>query len=298
MRRLRRLIINADDFGISRGVNDGIVEAAQAGGITSTSLMVNMPASSDAITRVRQCPRISVGLHFNLTIGSAVTGSSSLTQSSTAEFYSLAKLLAAASLGMLDESDIERECLAQIDRMTRAGFPPTHLDSHRHVHTHPAIYPAVLRAVQARRIPYLRVPCEPLDDAPAAWGATFKKSLSLLSTRRPNRTTAAGNLADRPGQHITGFVGISVRGGRSYTARLFELIRDLPDGTTELMTHPGYADVALALRDNYTVERETELGVLCSHEFRELLRECKVSLINFGDQTAIVTKEHEIAELR
>jgi len=298
MRRLRRLIINADDFGISRGVNDGIVEAAQAGGITSTSLMVNMPASSDAITRVRQCPRISVGLHFNLTLGSAVTGSSSLTQSATGEFYSLAKLLAAASLGMLDESDVERECLAQIDRMTRAGFPPTHLDSHRHVHTHPAIYPAVLRAVQARRIPYLRVPCEPLDDAPAAWGATFKKSLSLLSTRRPNRTTAAGNLTDRRGQHITGFVGISVRGGRSYTARLFELIRDLPDGTTELMTHPGYADVALALRDNYTVERETELSVLCSHEFRELLRECKVSLINFGDQTAIVTKEHEIAELR
>ena len=298
MHRSRRLIINADDFGISRGVNDGIVEAAQAGGITSTSLMVNMPASSDAMMRARQCPRISVGLHFNLTVGAAVTGSSSLTQGSTGEFYSLSKLLAAASLGMLEESDIERECLSQIDRMTRAGFPPTHLDSHRHVHTHPAIYPAVLRAVQARRIPYLRVPCEPLDDSPAAWGATFKKSLSLLSTRRPTRTTTTGALADRPGQNITGFVGVSVRPGRSFAARLFQLIRDLPDGTTELMTHPGYADVALAMRDNYTVERETELSVLCSHEFRELLRESKIALANFGDQTAIVTKEHEIAELR
>ena len=100
MHRSRRLIINADDFGISRGVNDGIVEAAQAGGITSTSLMVNMPASADAMMRARQCPRISVGLHFNLTVGAAVTGSSSLTQGSTGEFYSLSKLLAAASLGI------------------------------------------------------------------------------------------------------------------------------------------------------------------------------------------------------
>ena len=299
MRRHRRLIINADDFGISRGVNDGIVEAAQAGGITSTSLMVNMPASSDAIARARQCSRLSVGLHFNLTVGNAITGSSSLTHSSTGEFYSLSKLLAAASLGMLNESDVERECLAQIDRMTSAGFPPTHLDSHRHVHTHPAIYPAVMRAVSARRIPYLRVPCEPLDDAPpAAWGATFKKSLSLLSTRRQSKSTTTASLADRPGQNITGFVGVSVRPGRSFATQLFELIRDLPDGTTELMTHPGYADVALAMRDNYTVERETELGVLCSQSFRDLLHECRVSLVNFGDQTAIVTKEHEIAELR
>jgi chitin disaccharide deacetylase len=298
MRRLRRLIINADDFGISRGVNDGIVEAAQAGGITSTSLMVNLPASSDAITRARQCPRISVGLHLNLTVGNAISGSSSLTQGNSTEFYSLSKLLAAASLGMVNESDVERECLSQIDRMTSAGFPPTHIDSHRHVHTHPAIYPAVMRAVQARRIPYMRVPCEPLDDAPAAWGATFKKSLSLLSTRRQSRSTTAASLADRPGQNITGFVGISVRPGRSFAGQLFELIRDLPDGTTELMTHPGYADVALAMRDNYTVERETELTVLCSQEFRDLLNECRVSLVNFGDQTAIVTKEHEIAEVR
>src|SRR5690242_14906464 len=138
MRRHRRLIINADDFGISRGVNDGIVEAAQAGGITSTSLMVNMPASADAITRARQCSRISVGLHFNLTVGHAITGSSSLTQGNSTEFYSLSKLLAAASLGMLNESDIERDCLSQIDRMTSAGFPPTHIGSTRHVPTHPA----------------------------------------------------------------------------------------------------------------------------------------------------------------
>jgi predicted glycoside hydrolase/deacetylase ChbG (UPF0249 family) len=299
MRKLRRLIINADDFGISRSVNLGISEAAHAGGITSTSLIVNLPDSADAVSRARQCAGVSVGIHFNLTVGNALTGPSSLTHGNSAEFYSLSRLLAAASLGMIDEVDIERECLAQIDRMTRAGFPPTHFDSHRHVHTHPAIYPAILRSVQARRIPHLRVPCEPLDVDTGAFEAAVKKSLLLLSAHRsrrpstPTRTTPTRTTP--PPQYATGFVGISLQGGPAFADRLFALVRDLPAGTTELMTHPGYADADLAKRDTYTVEREIELRVLCSREFHDLLRENRIALANFGDQTAIVTKEHELA---
>jgi len=295
MRELRRLIINADDFGISRGVNDGILEAAQSRGITSTSLMVNLPYSTDAIRRSRQHSAISIGLHFNLTVGNALTGPSSLTQGPSTEFYPLSRLLAAASLGMIEEADVERECLAQIDRMTRAGCPPTHLDSHRHVHTHPAIYPAVLRAVRARRIPHLRVPCEPLHLNAGVVGATLKKGFLMLSARRTRP------LGDGSGEHPrtsaqTGFVGISLQGGRSFADRLFTLIRELPAGTTELMTHPGYADADLARRDSYTTQREIELRVLCSEAFHDLLESSGVALANFGDQTAIVTREHELAE--
>lgn len=299
MRELRRLIINADDFGISRRVNDGILEAAQAGGITSTSLMVNLPDSSDAIARARQHPAISVGLHFNLTVGNALTGPSSLTQGWGTEFYPLSRLLAAASLGLIDESDVECECLAQIDRMTRAGCPPTHLDSHRHVHTHPAIYPGVLRAVRARGIPHLRVPCEPLNLNAGVLGATLKKSMLLLSARRSRRyRNGIGVQPVIPSQNITGFVGISLQGGTSFADRLFTLIRELPAGTTELMTHPGYADADLAKRDNYTIEREIELNVLCSDEFHELLENSSITLANFADRTAIATREQELAEYR
>src|SRR6476659_9392907 len=102
----RQLIINADDFGISRGVNAGIAEAAACGGISSTSLMVNLPDSADAVTRARSCPRISVGLHFNLTVGNALTGPSSLTQGQTAQLYPLSGLLAAAARRVLDEHDV------------------------------------------------------------------------------------------------------------------------------------------------------------------------------------------------
>jgi len=297
MREARRLIINADDFGISRGVNDGILEAAQSGGITSTSLIVNLPDSSDAVARTSRCSGISVGLHLNLTVGNALTGPSSLTRGASPEFYSLSRLLAAASLGMIDESDVERECLAQIDRMTRAGFPPTHLDSHRHVHIHPAIYPAVLRAVQARRIPHLRVPCEPLAFNAAVLGATLKKGVLLVSARRSRRNGHGTSGNPGAGAHgVARFVGISLQGGAPFAERLFALIRELPAGTTELMTHPGHADPDLAKRDNYTVAREIELEVLCSDAFRELLETSSVTLANFGDQSATVTREDELAE--
>lgn len=295
MRKLRRLIINADDFGISRGVNDGIVQAARAGGITSTSVMVNLPDSEDAVARARELEGISLGLHLNLTLGDALTGPSSLTRGKSAEFYSLPQILALASIGMIEESDIERETLAQIDRMTRAGFPPTHVDSHRHVHMHPAIYPAVLRAVRARRIAYLRVSCEPLDVNAGVLGATLKKSLLLLSARHLGGGTAVRRFSSGEPMH---FAGISLQGGSSFADRLFSLIRDLPAGTTELMTHPGYSDAALSRRDSYTVERETELRVLCSEEFRELLRANGVVLSTFDDHSAVITGEQQVGEYR
>ena len=135
----KRLIINADDFGISRGVNIGIIEAAEAGVVTSASLITNLPAFADAISRAQSSPDLSVGLHLNFTIGGPITRAPSLTRRNTGEFYPLPALLGRASLGRLDASDINLECRAQIDRMIDAGFPPTHLDSHRHVHAHPAI---------------------------------------------------------------------------------------------------------------------------------------------------------------
>src|SRR5205814_8398909 len=178
----KRLIINADDFGISPGVNIGIIEAVGAGAVTSASLIVNLPGSADAVSRARPFRSLSLGLHFNLTTGRPLTPTPSLT-SNTGEFYALPMLLARASLGLLEESDIERECLAQIDRMTRAGFPTTHLDSHRHVHIHPAIFSTVARVAASRRIPQVRIPCEPLYVNPRNLRATIKK-IGLLACAR------------------------------------------------------------------------------------------------------------------
>jgi predicted glycoside hydrolase/deacetylase ChbG (UPF0249 family) len=280
-----RLIVNADDFGISRAVNVGIIEAAEAGIVTSASMMVNLPAFADAVILARSGPPISLGLHLTLTSGRPLSGVPSLVRKGTGEFYSLPTFIARASMGLVDESDIVRECTAQIDRMTEAGFHPTHLDSHRHIHIHPAIFPAVRKAVASRRIRRLRIPCEPLLVHAHDWRATLKKTGILFCTHL-GRESAKYDRAR--------FYGISIQGRKVFGARLFALIPKLAPGTSELMVHPGHADVSLRELDSYVLDRETELAVLCSRQFRELLDRWSVKLGSFSDQESSVTPNREL----
>ena len=282
-----RLIINADDFGISQGVNTGILEAARAGVVTSASVIVNLPGFADAIERAKSCPALSLGIHVNLTTGKPVSDVPSLRRRETGEFYTLPALMTRASFRLLDPSEITRECLAQIDRLIDAGVQPTHLDSHRHVHAHPAIFPAVAKAAAARGIFQVRVPCEALELNPGDWRATLKKTGLLFCTQLSGRSWAS---------HGTHFAGISLQGGRLFASRLFALIEDLPAGTTELMTHPGYADASLSDYDSYTLDRVTELRVLCSREFQAVLERSGVTLTTFRDRRRIPTPHEQVSQ--
>jgi predicted glycoside hydrolase/deacetylase ChbG (UPF0249 family) len=283
-----RLIINADDFGISRGVNIGIIEAAVAEVVTSASMIVNLPAFADAVDSAALCPTLSLGLHLNLTVGRPLTRAPSLTRHDTGEFFTLPVLVARASLGLLDTADIARECLAQIDRMTDAGFPPTHLDSHRHVHAHPAIFAVVAHAAASRGIFQVRIPRESLRINALDWRATLKKTGLMICAGLSSGTAAVDRAVD--------FVGVSLQGGKSFATRLFALIPQLKAGTTELMTHPGYADASLAEHDSYTLERVTELRALTSREFRDLLARSGVTLTSFGQRRSFVPREGELAQ--
>lgn len=284
----RWLIINADDFGISPGVNIGIVEAAQAGTVTSASVIVNLPAFEDALDRSTSCPNLSLGVHLNLTVGQPLTDARSLRRRDRGDFYALPLLLARASLGLVDPADVTAECLAQIDRMVAAGIAPTHLDSHRHVHAHPALSRAVINAAAARGIFQVRVPCEPfkmnMRDSRAGIKKAGLRFAAALTKRGPDR------------DHDHHFAGVSLQGRKVFAARLFKLIAALPSGTTELMTHPGYADASLAAHDSYTLDRVTELKVLCSHQFRDLLDISGVRLTRFGDHRSIAVGERELAQ--
>src|SRR6266571_9155391 len=187
----KQLIINADDFGISHGVNVGIIEAAEAGVVTSASMIVNLPSFADALDRVvsraSPLPSLSLGIHLNLTLGRPLTDAPSLTRRKTGDFYALPALVARASLGRLDGAELLRECQAQIDRMIEAGFPPTHLDSHRHVHAHPSIFRVVAGAAASRGIFQVRIPREPLRVNASNWRATLKKAGLLISDRLSGR---------------------------------------------------------------------------------------------------------------
>jgi predicted glycoside hydrolase/deacetylase ChbG (UPF0249 family) len=285
-----RLIINADDFGISRGVNIGIIEAAEAEVVTSASMIVNLAAFADALERAVSCPTLSLGIHLNFTVGRPLTRAPSLTRRDTGKFYTLPALLARASLGLLDSSEVARECIAQIDRMIEAGFPPTHLDSHRHIHAHPAISRVVAAAAASRGISQVRIPCEALRVNAGDWRATLKKTGLMICADLSSGTAAADRAVN--------FVGVSLQGGKSFATRLFALIPQLQAGTTELMTHPGYADGSLAEHDSYTLERVTELRVLTSREFRELLVRSGVTLTSFGHRRPMVPHEGQLTQHR
>ncbi len=289
-RSSRRLIINADDYGLSRGVNTGIIEAAETGVVTSASMIVNLPGFDDAVARARSRPPLSLGLHLNLTTGKPLTAAPSLTRRKTGEFYPLPTLIARATLGLVDSSEVARECAAQLDRMIEVGISPTHLDSHRHIHVHPALWPAVLGASCSRGVSNVRIPTEPIWANARDWKATLKKT-GLLMCSRVSRRRARHNAA-------THFFGLSLQGGSSFAARLFALIPQLPAGTTELMTHPGYADAALSEHDAYTWQREEELKVLCSKELRDLILRCDIELASFDNRAPRIASEGKVAQHR
>ncbi len=257
----------------------------ERGVVTSASMIVNLPGFDDAVARARSRPSLSLGLHLNLTTGKSLTAAPSLTQSKTGEFYPLALLVARASLGRVDSREVVQECAAQIDRMVGAGITPTHLDSHRHIHAHPALWGPVIAAASSRRISNVRVPTEPLSANAGDWKATLRKAGLLVSVRL-SRREASENATNH-------FFGVSLQGGASFADRLFALIPALPAGTTELMTHPGHTDATLSEYDGYTWQREEELRVLCSKELRDLLSRHEIELASFGDRAPRIASEGE-----
>jgi predicted glycoside hydrolase/deacetylase ChbG (UPF0249 family) len=239
-------------------------------------MIANLPGFDDAVALAQSCPSLSLGLHLNLTTGKPLSRAPSLTRKATGEFHSLPSLIVRASLGLVRAPEVREECEAQIDRMTAAGLHPAHLNSHRHVHAHPALWGPVLEAANSRGVPNVRIPSEPLSTNSGEWRASLKKVGLLVGTRLSRRTTFR-NAADH-------FFGISLQGGRSFAARLFALIPKLPTGTSELMTHPGYADSTLSKYDGYTWQREEELNVLCSTALRDLLARSGIDLTAFGER--------------
>jgi len=272
----RRLIINADDFGFSKGVTRGIMEAHAAGSVTSTSIMANGSDWQNAVARARAVRTIGVGVHLNLVQGRPLLRVPSLTDARSGEFYGLGALARRAILGRVDAGELEAETIAQIERVRAAGIAVTHLDSHRHAHVLPGIFKSVARAAAEAGVRVMRIPREPLWLNVFDFAATDRKiviAAALLASR--SRTPAPLVSADH-------FRGISLQGGKHFEARLRRTLDKLEPGVTELMVHPGHDDEALASLDSYTWPRAIELSVLTSDETRTRIARGDFTLINFG----------------
>ena len=273
----RLLVINADDLGFAPGVNRGIIEAHDAGALSSASIMVNTPAFEEGVALALARPRLSVGLHLNLITGRPLTVAPSLTNARTGEFHSLTELARRALAGRVRDDDVRRECFAQLLALAATGVVATHLDSHRHAHALLGVLPGVAASAHEAGLHWVR---RPLDHPSLHELRASAKMLVLHAAWR--RALVDVNRAHLPLlAHAPHFRGIALQGRPDVEARLLSLLDRLPDGATELMMHPGYDDPTLAAQDRYRRERELELAALRSPAVRARLARGDIRLVNF-----------------
>jgi predicted glycoside hydrolase/deacetylase ChbG (UPF0249 family) len=271
-----RLVVNADDFGFSPGVNRGILQAHRAGVVSSVSTLVNTPGWTDAIHELEHAgPALGVGLHLNLTAGEPLSDARTLRDRRTGRFYPPTTLGARACTGQIDPREVANECAAQLARLRGTGVAVTHLDSHHHVHALPGVWQPVIATARESGVRVVRVPLEPLSMNPLDWRALLKKAALATVWRVASRHAA-------PLGHVDRFVGLSLEGGTAFLPRLLAVLDGLGPGTTELMVHPGYADGELAGWDTYTTPRATELAALLSEPVRARFQSGRFQLINFA----------------
>jgi predicted glycoside hydrolase/deacetylase ChbG (UPF0249 family) len=265
----KQLVVNADDFGFTPDVNTGIVEAHRDGILTAATLMANGDAFDDAVRLARHTPTLDIGCHLVLIGGpSLVTGK---------PFPATApQLVAALATGRIRVYD---ELKAQVRRIVDSGLEPTHLDTHKHTHLAPPVLDAVARLSREFGIRWVRRPFDfPLQalrgGVPRIQRLT-SDALGLLR-RRFHRVLASHGC--RTTDHFAGFQIT----GRFRTAELVELMAVIPEGSTELMVHPGHCGPALrAARTRLKESREAELAALLAPEVRSALIRHNITLVNY-----------------
>jgi predicted glycoside hydrolase/deacetylase ChbG (UPF0249 family) len=261
---VRKLVVNADDFGFTRDVNRGIVEAHRNGILTSTTLMATGAAFDDAVALARGNPALDIGVHLVL-VGEPPFP------------VTIAQLMRAMLLGRIR---IYEELRAQVRRILDAGLEPTHLDTHKHTHLLPPVLDAVARLSEEYKIPWVRRPFDfPFTPATRpAIGWAKRATSQALGVVRSRFARVLARHGCRSTDHFAGFQIT----GRYNATELAQLIRALPEGTTEFMCHPGICGAELrGARTRLKESRERELEALTSPEVRAALIESGVELVSY-----------------
>jgi hopanoid biosynthesis associated protein HpnK len=276
-----RLIINADDFGLTAGVNRAIIELHRHGFLTSTTLMARASATEEAIGLARSTPSLGVGCHVVLVDGDPVLSAKelpTLVDPRTGRFQpTLGAFLARLLTGRIRASEIEAEAAAQIARLKSVGVALTHIDTHKHTHMFPAVLRPVLRAAKAAEIRAVRNPFEPAWSLRATPGAPWvrRTEVSLLRRLQPAFRRI---VADEGFSTTDGAIGVLATGTLN-AATVRALLQNMPPGTWELVTHPGYNDADLAqARTRLLASREVEREALGT-----IQQFSAIGLISFAD---------------
>jgi len=278
----KRLVINADDFGLCESVNKGIIEAHTKGVLTSATIMTNMPAAKQAVELAKKLPSLGVGVHLNLTGGKPLVqdDSAKLILNAEGDFAMSPGKLALASLitGKV-RAAIEAELSAQIQWVIDNGLKPTHLDSHKHFHGFPTIFPIVCRLAKRFGIPAMRYTFEPKHVCHPPWPVTDRESRKRASLVR---TMAKINRwQNRSFFKTDALLGVAHTGNINVNFfRAVSLYNTV--STAEVMTHPGYIYDLDATKTRLVKQREVELEALCSEKTKQYLKDAGIKLVHYG----------------
>jgi chitin disaccharide deacetylase len=291
----RRLIINADDFGMTRGVNRAIAEAHTRGLVTSSTLMAESAGFEDAVALAKRSPKLSVGCHVVLVDGDPVSAPQDISTlldtngTQPALCRRLVPFIARALRGRMATHELRAEIGAQIGKLQAAGLEVSHVDTHKHTHIFPAIFRPLLEAARECGVPAVRNPFGPIKALAFAHLMRRPRLWTRYSEVGLLRGFAAGfrRAVEAMGM-ITTDGSFGIVGTGALDDRLFDaIIGCLPEGTWEFVCHPGYCDAELlGLRGRLRESREQELRVLTSPGAREILQKKGVELISYNQLLA------------
>lgn len=276
---MRRLIVNADDLGINPPRTHGIFACMDQGIVRSATLIPNM-ADSDGAARHCRERGISIGLHINLSEGAALSSERDIATLLDPSGFLMGKERTRKALdeGAIDPTHLERELRAQLEWCLDHYGQPTHVDGHQHLHVHPAVAPLLAPILSRYGITIVRVPCESLERLP--WEIPEERAtwIRMISAQASHAREIFTSLDLRTSDHFRGMALAGVANARKFR----HLLCALPEGTTELMVHPGTCDPS---GDDFSrdPQRETERNMLLDPDLPALLQSRGIELISFVD---------------
>lgn len=281
---MKRIIVNADDFGRHELINRAVERAFNSGCLKSATLMAGGVAFDDAVKLAKKISGLGVGIHFTLANGNPILPPNEIPSLVTEEgiFHAdYVKFIKRYLSGKISLAEVRSELAAQLEKISRAGLTPTHVDSHQHLHHVPGIVEIVLDLAAASGIKAMRVANTKIFDGELDSVGKFVGRLGLGSLAKFAAHAAHKKNFATP-EHFAGIVA-----GESVSENfMLKLIENLRVGTTEVMLHPGIDNKILQDFCEWDHDFEEELAAVTSPRVLNLLAEKNISAINFADLEA------------
>lgn len=269
------LIINADDLGSNQDRDRGILKAFKQGIVTSASMLANGPSFNTAVSQVKEA-ELPVGVHLNLSDGSALTGTIEGLTDAEGKLPGKRKLRRFLATGLGDHAAVHDELAAQIERLLSNGLQPDHLDGHQHCQLFPSLTAIVIQLAREYNIPALRT-SRPAESATQDPVGPLGEELALY--RRLSRE-AHTQVLDAGLRTTDGLWGMPLL-NQLDTNSLCQLLENIPEGRWELMTHPG--EPSFSGRPFDGPQRHAELLALISGAAKDVIMRRKIHLCSFGE---------------